>query len=163
MRQVISLGVCLFSAAGCSQSSEPVDSPAAFTSADESAIRALIGEWDTAWAANDHARVLTLLTEDYVEAVANAVVGKEAALQSYQGFTQRYTATTSTVRRLEGRGDLAYAWTEFNARYTREDGERRLQSGNVLWVLKKDQDGQWRFAASAFQAASQADSTAAGQ
>ena len=72
-----------------------------------------------------------------------------------------YTSINSTVMRLEGVGDLAYAWTTFEGRYNRADGAPWAQNGNSLWVLKKNADGRWQFVASGFRAASRPDSTGA--
>lgn len=144
----------------CSTEADAPTSPQPFTAADDAAIRSLIAEWDRAWAAGDYEAVVAMYTEDYVEILANAVEGPEGALARYQNFTITYSETSSEVRRLEGRGDLAYAWVSFGGRFMNADGERRVQSGNSLWVLKRDAEGEWRFAATAFGSTSQADTSA---
>lgn len=144
----------LLPVSACAPSEAPPEPPAGLSADDEASIRALVDEWDRAWEANDPSRVVALLSDDYVEALATAVVGREAALERYRSFTQTYDMVRSTVMRLEGEGDLAYAWIEFNGRYARADGTRMEQRGNVLWVLRREEDGNWRFIASGFQAAS---------
>jgi uncharacterized protein (TIGR02246 family) len=137
------------------------DAPDALTAEDEAAIRSLISDWDASWTDGDPTTTAPLYADDYVEMRATAVVGREAAQEMISGFWESitYSDVSSTVMRLQGLGDLAYAWTEIDNRYTTEDGERRIQRGNVLWVLKKDASGHWRFAAGGFQAASSPDTT----
>jgi uncharacterized protein (TIGR02246 family) len=134
------------------------DATTALSAADEAAIRSLIDEWGNAWVAGDPGAVVALYTDDFVEARPTAVVGRQAILDSYQGFTSSYTEVIPTVRHVEGVGNLAYAFIEFQNRYTREDGSRRIQIGTGLWVLKKDSEGRWRFAASGWQSSSGPDS-----
>lgn len=144
----------LLPVSSCAPSEAPVEPQAGLSAAAEASIRALVDEWDRAWEANDPDRVVALFSDDYVEALSTAVVGREAALERYRGFSLTYDLVRSTVRRLEGRDDLAYAWIEVNGRYARADGTQMEQRGNILWVLRREGDGNWRFTASGFQAAS---------
>jgi ketosteroid isomerase-like protein len=161
MKMVRSLLLVVIATLGCSPSPEAGTSPAGLTPDDDAAIRSLIAEWDRTWVADDHAATAALLAEDYVEARPTAVEGPRAAQELYEGLTMTYTSLNSTVRRLEGVGDLAYAWVSFDHRYTLDAGERRQQIGNGLWVLKKGADGRWRFSGSGFQSRSTPDSTGA--
>jgi uncharacterized protein (TIGR02246 family) len=146
---------------GCAPAPATTDAPAALTAEDEAAIRSLISEWDASWTDGDPTTTAPLYADDYVEMRAAAVVGREAAQEMISGFWDNYTYSdvSSTVMRLEGSGDLAYAWTEMDNRYTTGEGERRIQRGNVLWALTKDASGDWRVTAAGFQAASSPDTT----
>jgi uncharacterized protein (TIGR02246 family) len=137
------------------------DAPDALTAEDEAAIRTLISDWDASWTDGDPLTTAPLYADDYVETRVTAVVGRDAAQEMISGFWENfaYSDVSSTVMRVEGRGDLAYAWTEIENRYTTGDGERRIQRGNVLSVLRKDASGDWRFAAAGWQAASSPDTT----
>jgi uncharacterized protein (TIGR02246 family) len=137
------VGWALALAVGVFACAPAADEPAVFTAEDESAIRSLIEQWGDTWVAGDPQATVGLFTEDYVEARPTALVGRQAVLDSYQGWTGSYTEVISTVRRVEGVGNLAYAFTEFQNRYTLEDGTRRIQTGTGLWVLKRDSEGQW--------------------
>ncbi len=136
------------------------DAPPAFTPEDDAAIRALIDEWARTWVDGDTEATVALLTEDYFEARSTAIDSRAAALERYAPFSGSYTQVTPTVLRVEGVGDLAHAWMGFENRYTTEEGERRIQTGNGLWVVKRMPDGQWRFAASGWQSTTRPDSTA---
>ena len=146
---------------GCSSPPQSVDSPAGLTAEDETAIRSILDGFDRAFAANDMTAAVTDYADDYVEMRSAAIVGREAAQEVYEAFTITFTATSSTVMRLEGVGNLAYAWTTFENRYDGADGAPRAQSGNTLWVLKKNPEGRWQVVASGFQAASRPDTTGA--
>jgi uncharacterized protein (TIGR02246 family) len=137
--------------AGCAPA--PAAGPAGLAPADETAIRAIIADWDRAWSMNDASAAVAHYADDYVEMRATAVVGRDAARAVYEGFAVTYTSSTSTVKRLEGVGHLAYVWADYNARFTNSAGAARQQRGNLLWVLKKDDAGAWRIAASGSQAA----------
>ncbi|UCC25833.1 MAG: SgcJ/EcaC family oxidoreductase [Gemmatimonadales bacterium] len=159
MKGLFSALLLMVAVAGCAPAPEAPDAPAALTPEDEAAIRALIGQWDASWSDGDPTTTAPLYADDYVEMRVNAVVGREAAQEMISGFWDDYTYSdvTSTVMRIDGQGDLAYAWTEINNHYTAADGEPRIQRGNVLWVVKREDSGQWRFAAGGFQAASAPD------
>jgi len=143
----------------CSPSSRSASATAEFTADDETAIRELVDEFGRAWLADDYAGVVALFTPDHVETLPVASVGREAALERFQGYGVHFTSGTYDVRRLEGSGSLAYAWVEFNGRYTTASGDRRTQSGNDLWVFRKGPDGKWKMAASSYQGVSRPDST----
>jgi len=151
----------LFALAGtaCSPSSRSASATAEFTADDETAIRAVVDDYSHAWLANDYASVVALMAPDHVETLPVASVGREAALERYQGFGVNFTSGTYDVKRLEGSGGLAYAWFEFNGRYTTDSGNKGTESGNGLWVFKKGPDEKWEIAASSYQGVSKPDST----
>ncbi len=136
----------------CSQTQVAETSPG-LTAEDEAAIRALITQWDRN-VVEDFPANADLYTDDYVEMRATAVEGREAARELYAGFTFDWTESVTTVREIEGRGDLAYLWTESATRYTNANGVAMLQNASNLWVLRKGADGQWRVARSGWQSAS---------
>ena len=135
--------------AGCAATGEVEPAPT-FTDADEAAIRELISQWEAAWTAGDLPGVLDLTTDDYFEARANAVEGRDAVLALYETFTITYTSVDATVQRIEGDGDLAFAWMSFENGLTTAEGVERVQTGNTLWALRRGADGAWRFAGAGF-------------
>jgi uncharacterized protein (TIGR02246 family) len=158
MKQLRFLLLFALVGAACSPSSKAANAAAEFTADDESAIRGVVGQFERAWVANDYASVVALFTPDHVETLPVAGVGREAALERFKGSGVNFTEGTYDVKRLEGSGDLAYAWVEFNGRYATASGDKRTQSGNNLWVFKKGPDGKWALAASAYQGVSRPDS-----
>ncbi|MCG6954954.1 MAG: DUF4440 domain-containing protein [Gemmatimonadetes bacterium] len=159
MKQLRFLLLFALVGAACSPSSKAANAAAEFTADDESAIRGVVGQFERAWLANDYASVVALMVPDHVETLPVAGVGREAALERYQGFGVSFTSGTYDVKRLEGSGDLAYAWVEFNGRYTTDSGVGGMESGNNLWVFRKGPDGKWAIAASSYQGVSKPDST----
>ena len=143
--------VVFVAAVSCAPYEEP-GTTQSFSAEDEAAIRGLISSWEAAWDAGDLAGVFALVTDDYFEARSTAVEGREAVIALYEGFTLTYTSVETTVRRIEGDGRIAFAWVSFENELTTQEGVDRLQSGNTLWALRKDADGEWRFAAAGFGA-----------
>lgn len=130
-----------------------------FTAEDEAAIRAVLAEWDRLASANDWIATTEYMTEDYVEARPTAVEGRQAARERYEAMSVQYSAMQSTVKKIEGSGDLAYVYSSFEGRYTRDDGSQVSQRGNSLWVMKRTTEGEWRVAGSGWQSRSQVDTS----
>ena len=149
MKRYALVASLLLAASGCAATD---DSAPSFTAEDEAAIRALISAWEAAWNAGDLPGVVALVTDDYFEARANAVQGRDAVLSLYEGFTVTYTYVETTVERIEGEGGLAFAWVSFDNELTTAEGVERVQTGNTLWALRRNDQGQWRFAAAGFSA-----------
>jgi uncharacterized protein (TIGR02246 family) len=160
MRQLRFLLLFALVCTACSPSSNTASAAPQFTADDEAAVRTVVDEVGRAWVANDYASVVALFTPDMVETLPVASVGREAALERFKGYGLNFTAGKYDVKRLEGSGSLAYAWVEFNGRYTTDSGVGGMESGNNLWVFKKGLDGKWEIAASAYQGVSKPDSTA---
>ena len=138
----------------CTDTTSEMSPPQGLTAEDEAAIRALSSEWEAAWVADDMAAVTALLTEDYFEARVDAVEGRDAALALYQTFPVTYTVVSGTIHRIEGSGNVANVTLSFEGEYTTDEGVERIQTGNTLWALRKDDAGQWRFSAAGWSASS---------
>ena len=146
----------------CAPAAEAPPAAPDFTAADEAAIRSLFDVWADAWVDGDVEALVGLVTPDYVEARATAPVGPDALREIIVGSNADYTAIETTVERIEGDGDLAWVWLSGTNRYMRrEQGDRRIQVQNSIWVLKRGADGEWRMAASGWGTAARADTTTA--
>ena len=151
MKRFALVASALLAASGCAATDDSASSPP-FTAEDEAAIRTLISEWEAAWNAGDLPAVVALVTDDYFEARATAVQGRDDVLALYEGFPITYTSVETTVERIEGDGGLAIAWVSFDNELTTQEGVERVQTGNTLWALRRDDQGEWRFAAAGFSA-----------
>jgi uncharacterized protein (TIGR02246 family) len=140
-------------AAGSGTASSSNEQQPKLTDADESAIRATIEAYRTAWLANDAKGVLKTFSDDAVLLPAHgapAVVGI-AAIEKYWftpgGPPTIITELNITVDQAGGNGTLAYArgldgvvWTVTEAGSTR----RHSHPGTYLNVMRKQPDGSWR-------------------
>lgn len=121
----------------------------ALSEADMAAIRAVhdqlveherAGNWDA---------VLALFTPDVVLLHANTPAWKgtaavKAALDSMQIKIAQLHATPAVI---EGRGDLAYVRGSYHEVFTLGGSSTQIEdSGNYLWVLRKQADGRWLIA-----------------
>lgn len=150
-------------AVACAPASEPPADAPEFTAEDEAAIRGMWDVWGEAWVNEDVDALVSLVTPDYVEARATALVGPDALGEMIQNTNADYTSIETTVERVEGDGDLAWAWVSGTNRYMRrQQGDHRVQNWNSVWILKRGSDGEWRFAGTGWGAAARPDSTAAG-
>lgn len=130
--------------------------PAALSAEDEQSIRAVVDEWARAFEESDPEGMVATYTEDYVETRPTPVEGREAALALYQSMSLRFSSVEFDVRRIEGSGDLAYAWMPFENRFTTEDGRERIQTGTQISVFRRDAEGTWRFQATGWQSSTRA-------
>lgn len=141
----------LLSAALCATFAAP--SPGAeLSAADRQAIAAQIGVYRTAWLEGDAARVKSLFLADAVFLPHHGlepVVGLEALSAFWWppgGTPFRILRFDLETTRIEGAGDLAYAWGRQVLEWSQADaqGERRLRTrGNHLTVFRRTPAG-WR-------------------
>ena len=136
---------------GAACSAPAVEQSRELTAADETAIRTLIDAFTRNIVERGFVSNVELLTDDYIEMRADAIEGIEDARERWGNVSNTYTAATGQIRRLEGAGNLAYAWVEFTQKWVSDAGVPRVQTGNTLWILRRGQDGQWRFAGSGWQ------------
>ncbi len=142
----------IFAASACAYAPE---APTGLTAEDEEALRAIVAEWNAAWATNDKEAAVALYTDDYMEARATAVRGREAALEVYRASSSTYSSSEGTVLRIEGSGDVAHVFVEFTAEMTNAAGEPRIQRGHTLWTARKQASGEWLFSGAGFAASTQ--------
>lgn len=113
---------------------------------DEAAIRALVAEWIKATMAGDAARLSPLMAED----VVFLTVG-HPAIQGRGAFLAAFRALPATMQivpeyeiqeiRIEGR--IAWICNQLRIMVTPPGGGARVQSGPVLSVLQKNDEGRW--------------------
>ena len=112
---------------------------------DEKAVRKVIADWLDATAKGDHARLMTLMTDDVEFLVAGrAPFGKkefagDSASMEGMSFNGR-----SSVREVEVRGDLAYLRQDLCIEMAPNGGKAMRLSGPTLSIFKKGGDGRWR-------------------
>jgi len=118
--------------------------PAGLTPEDEAAIRAVVDRYSDDWAANRIAESLDVFAEDAVEVISTARIGKTAIRERWQAFIDRYVYETvnTNVEEIVGRGDLAYIWLSFEHTHL-YNGNPMEGHGNMLWILRKQEDGGW--------------------
>jgi uncharacterized protein (TIGR02246 family) len=139
MRGIVTMLVLVGAAGACAVPD------AGLTPADELEITELVAQWDRNTLANRVMDNLDLLADDAVELLATPRVGKEAIRQRWEGFVadEVYTSAHTQVREIAGLGDLAYVWAEFDYSFE-EVGEPTTHRGNVIWIMRKDEDGRWK-------------------
>jgi uncharacterized protein (TIGR02246 family) len=116
-------------------------------SEDDRAIRNLIETWMTATRAGDHAKVLSLMTDDVVFLVpGQAPFGKEAFAVNSQALKDARIDGKSDVQEIIVAGDWAFCRTHLVVAMTPPNGEVTRRSGHTLTILRKERDGQWRVA-----------------
>ena len=113
-------------------------------SADERAIRDLIATWLSASAAGDHAKVLTLMSDDVIFLVAGRSFGKEEFSAGQNALATHRIEASSDVREVVISGDLAYARSELTVTMTPlAGGESLRRSGPTLSIFRRGPDGRW--------------------
>jgi uncharacterized protein (TIGR02246 family) len=116
-------------------------------SADERAIRDLVGEWHRATAAGDVDAVLRLMADDVVFLVpGNAPLrgrGKFEAGQR-QLLTSHRIDSKGDVQEIQVSGSLAYCWTRLTVSITPlSGGSSDVRSGSSLSIFRKLTNGSW--------------------
>lgn len=116
-------------------------------SADEQAIRELIGRWIEATRDGDVEAVLELMAPDAVFLVAGQppMQGREAFEKSLRGVLADNTIdSASEVDEVAVSGDMAYCRTRLSVTVTSKHGNLPLQrTGHTLTILRKGSDGKW--------------------
>lgn len=113
---------------------------------DEREIRDLIATWLSASAAGDLETVLGLMSEDAVFLLPGQepMRGRTAYEERSKGHSKMKIEGKSEIQEIEVHGDLAYCWNHLTITVTQEDGSTLRQSGPVLTVFRKEDDGRWR-------------------
>jgi uncharacterized protein (TIGR02246 family) len=112
-------------------------------------IEALYSAWREAMRNSDADAVLSLLTPDYVLwSTGAAPMSRDDLAPRLRAALNAYEITPSFEREEQiVSGDLAFerGWDVQEAR-PRAGGETRRQRSRVFLVLRRGEDGQWRFA-----------------
>jgi uncharacterized protein (TIGR02246 family) len=115
--------------------------------ADERAIREVIETWIAATKAGDHAKVLSLMTDDVVFLVpGQKPFGKEAFAAASQGMKGLLFEGKSTVLEIEVHGDVAFARSHIAMTITPPNAQAVHRSGYTLSVFRKQPSGAWLLA-----------------
>jgi uncharacterized protein (TIGR02246 family) len=115
--------------------------------ADERAIRDVIGSWMEASLAGDSARVLSLMTDDVVFLVAGRPpFGKKEFAATQDSMAGYRIEGTSDVQEVSVSGDLGYARSQLTVTITAPTGEVTRRTGPVLSIFRREADGRWRLA-----------------
>lgn len=115
--------------------------------ADEKAIRRLVGTWMDASKRGDIATVLSLMTDDAIFMVP----GREPFDKEIFAAAARETAGvhidgTSDIVELQLLGNWAFIRSRIDMTATPPNGEPVHRSGYALTLLRKEADGEWRLA-----------------
>ena len=114
---------------------------------DEKQIRVLIDLWCEASAAGDLAAQFNLMTPDVVFLTpGRAPMRREEFAAQFRAAIEVVTIQCrSNVQEITITGDLAVCWNLLEVSFTPiEGGETRKHAGNVLTVVRRGTDGQWR-------------------
>ena len=114
---------------------------------DKQQIRALIDRWCEASAAADLTAQYDLMTPDVVFLTpGRAPMRREEFAVNFRAMVDIATIhCRSNVQEITINGDLAVCWNLLEVSFTLiEGGETRKHAGNVLTVLRRGNDGQWR-------------------
>jgi len=113
-------------------------------SSDERAIRDLIATWLSASAAGDHAKVLSLMSDDVIFLVAGRSFGKEEFSAGQSALATHRIDASSDVKEVVVSGELAYARTELTVTMTPLAGGPSLRRiGPTLSIFRRGRDGRW--------------------
>ena len=116
---------------------------------DEAAIRALAEAWHDGWVTGDADALLALYSADPVLLPQGqpAVRGREAILGMYRAaFEEFVIAGGGEILGLGVDGDLGYFWSTYALKATSRggDGEPVEDSGNSLFIVRRQPDGSWK-------------------
>jgi uncharacterized protein (TIGR02246 family) len=114
---------------------------------DAQQIRALIDAWCEASAAGDLIAQFNLMTPDVVFLTSGrAPMRREEFAAGFRAMMEIATLECrSNIQEITVSGDLAICWNLLEVFITpTEGGETRKHAGNVLTVLRRGTDGQWR-------------------
>ncbi len=116
--------------------------------ADEQAIRSVIGAWLRASARGDVNTMLTLLADDMVFIVpGQAPFGKKEFKAAWDGpMRGAKVAADAEVEEVLVSGDFACTRTRLAVSITTPDGNTARAKGYTLTLFRKQPDGRWLFA-----------------
>jgi uncharacterized protein (TIGR02246 family) len=114
---------------------------------DDQQIRALIDAWGKASTAGDLTAQLNLMTHDVAFLTSGRPpMRREEFATQFRAMMEIVTLKVrSNIQEITISGDLAVCWNLLEVSITPiEGGEIRKHAGNVLTVLARGIDGQWR-------------------
>ena len=116
---------------------------------DVAAIRALAEDWHVGWVKGDADALLALYSDDPVLLPQSqpAIRGRETILGMYREVFEEYAVVGGgEVLDLGVDGDLGYFWSTYVLEATpkKGSGEPTADSGNSLFIVRRQRDGAWR-------------------
>lgn len=143
------LVLLLFFTVSCNQSTTQEEK----LEADKTAIQAVIKKYLDAVDALDVQTILSCMVEDHVEMPPNMqkLVGK----QPYADYFATFIKFFKTLKDKEMSfvpdefvvsGDWAFQIGTYSAKFTLQDDSLIEESGNYVWIFKKEADGSWKWA-----------------
>jgi uncharacterized protein (TIGR02246 family) len=116
----------------------------------KSTLEQLTQNWTAAVRGKDAARLASMVTEDCVFLAPNAppLRGRETVRQLYSNLFARFdVAQKFRFEEIQSLGDWAFAWGTDDITMTPVGGGPPVHyAGHGLSILRRDADGQWRFA-----------------
>jgi uncharacterized protein (TIGR02246 family) len=114
---------------------------------DEQAIRDLVMNWQSAAAAGDLARLLTMMAEDVVFLTLGQppMRGRDAFAKNFRAAVEHFRIESS-CQILEVRivADWAYCWNQLSVTLTpRQAGPTQRRTGYTLTILRKEPNNAW--------------------
>jgi len=114
---------------------------------DEQAIGDLIATWQSATAANDLPKILSLMAEDVVFLVPGQppMRGRESFAAGFRKAVQQYhIQSTAEIQEIQITGDWAYCWNRLTVTMTPlQAGSPVRRQGYTLTIFRKQPDGAW--------------------
>jgi uncharacterized protein (TIGR02246 family) len=114
---------------------------------DEQIIRDLARDWAEAAEQNDLQLMLSLMTGDVVFLSAgNAPVrGRDAFAAGWAQVVEKFAIKVDAeIREIKIDGDVATQWSHLTVTMTpRAGGKSSVSAGEVLTILRKQDDGRW--------------------
>ncbi len=123
---------------------------------DIAAVKQLMEDWGAGWSAGDADALVALLADEpaIIMSSETPITGKEDIRTLYQHVFENYSFTSDDefVRTSEGEeielvidGDLGYVWSSYqNTETPRAGGETLEDHGNIVIIVRRQQDGSWK-------------------
>ncbi len=146
VRSIASVALTLILAAGC----QPAPEAGGLAAEDEAAIRALQANFLEAEKAGDWDAAMGMMTDDVVILPNEqpAIEGRAALREWMAQFPDmKIEELSTTIERLDGRGDLAFLWGKYSETYRMGAMDAPIALvGKFVWIVRKEADGSWRIA-----------------
>ena len=110
---------------------------------DERAIRDLVSTWMSATRTGDRDAVLRLMADDvvFLRSAQEPMRGKAAFAATQDALAGADIDARSEIREIKVIGRYAYCWNHLTVVITPRGGKPVSRAGDVLSILRKDDDG----------------------
>ena len=120
---------------------------------EKNAIQTVINEHMDAIDSLDVTRILDCMTEDHVDMPPNMsrIVGKQAYSEYFSTWIGFFESLKQKEMSFEAdefvvSGDWAYQIGTYSTKFTLQDDSLIEDTGNYVWIFKKEHDGNWKWA-----------------